>query len=373
MHAVFRLLERDAARRFEHFVGDFDTVLQVRIALGDLLADLRLAVVERRQAVHEARARIARRFDQLAVHLIRQERVDPLVPGLDGLAHRHPHVGVDEVDALDRFVRVLGQREPRAALGRERLALRDEVGRGPERLRRADPHVHPELRADQEQRIAHVVARVAEIGVADVVQRLVAVLAHRHHVGEHLRRMVFVGEPVEDGHARVVRELLDDLLAEATVLDRVVHPPEHARRVPHAFLVADLRRSRIDVRDVRALIVCGDFERAARAGRGLLEDERDVLAQQARLLGAAVLRALEIPREVEQIAQLARVVVDQAQQVAVVQVEAHLVSPLGCRGARRSRAATLGFALSSRRGRAAPGRSCSGRRLGRGRARSSRS
>ena len=41
------------------------------------------------------------------------------------------------------------------------------------------------------------------------VDRLVAVLAHRHHVGEHLRRVVLVGQAVEDRHAGVLRERLD--------------------------------------------------------------------------------------------------------------------------------------------------------------------
>jgi hypothetical protein len=47
------------------------------------------------------------------------------------------------------------------------------------------------------------------IGIFDVVDRLVAVLAHGHDVGEHLRWMVFiVCEAVIDQHARIFRELL---------------------------------------------------------------------------------------------------------------------------------------------------------------------
>ncbi|MCY1430784.1 hypothetical protein D9M71_467390 [compost metagenome] len=48
VHAVFRLLEGDAVGRLEDVLGDFDAVLQVRILLGDLLADLGFAVVEGR-------------------------------------------------------------------------------------------------------------------------------------------------------------------------------------------------------------------------------------------------------------------------------------------------------------------------------------
>ena len=38
----------------------------------------------------------------------------------------------------------------------------------------ADAHVHAQQAADDHQRVAHVVARVAEVGVADLVDRLVA-------------------------------------------------------------------------------------------------------------------------------------------------------------------------------------------------------
>ena len=62
--------------------------------------------------------------------------------------------------------------------------------------------------------MAHVGARIADIGIFDLVDRLVAVLAHGHDVGEHLRRVIFVGQPVVDRHAGVLRELLDRLPGE---------------------------------------------------------------------------------------------------------------------------------------------------------------
>jgi hypothetical protein len=65
--------------------------------------------------------------------------------------------------------------------------------------------------------------------------------------------------------------------------------------------VADLRAGGIEVGHVRALVVAGDLEGAARAGRGLLEDQADLLALEVLLLGARVLGALEIAREIEQV------------------------------------------------------------------------
>ena len=55
--------------------------------------------MERRQAVHELHVRVAGRAEQVRVDLVGQQQLDALVPDLLGLAHRDPHVGVDEVDA----------------------------------------------------------------------------------------------------------------------------------------------------------------------------------------------------------------------------------------------------------------------------------
>ena len=92
------------------------------------------------------------------------------------------------------------------------------------------------------------------------------------------------------------------LLAEAAVLDRVVHAAEHARRVLDGLLVAHVRAARADEGDVRALVVGGDLERAARPGRVLLEDQRDLLADEPLLLAALLLGRLQLGGEVEQVA-----------------------------------------------------------------------
>jgi hypothetical protein len=85
--------------------------------------------------------------------------------------------------------------------------------------------------------------------------------------------------------------------------------------------VADLRAGRVEVGDVRALVVAGDLERAARARRRLLEDQADFLVDEVFLLGAGVLGALEIAREVEQVTELACGVVLYRQQRAVAQID----------------------------------------------------
>ena len=92
----------------------------------------------------------------------------------------------------------------------------------------------------------------------------------------------------------------------------------------------------VEVRDVGTLVVRRDLEGAAGAGRGLLEDQGDVLAAQARLLGAGVLRPLQIRRQVEQELPLRGGEVQLLEEVAVAQVEGHedlLGGSLRCGGA----------------------------------------
>ena len=93
-----------------------------------------------------------------------------------------------------------------------------------------------------------------------------AVLGHGQHVGQHLSGVELVGQTVENRYTGVFPELLDHLLAVPAVLDRVVHPAQHAGGVLHGLLVADLRGRRIDVGDVGALVVGGHLERGWHSG-----------------------------------------------------------------------------------------------------------
>jgi hypothetical protein len=132
--------------------------------------------------------------------------------------------------------------------------------------------------------------------------------------------MPLVGEAVVDGHAGVGGERLDRALGGAAELDRVVEAAEHARGVGDRLLVADLRARRVEVGDVRALVVGGDLEGRARARRGLLEDQRDRLAAQARDLVPGELGGLERGGEPEQLLELFRGEVELLEQAAVAEV-----------------------------------------------------
>ena len=181
----------------------------------------------------------------------------------------------------------------------------------------------PMIAAEHQQRVAHVVAGVAQEGVGDLGARLVGMLHHGQHVGQHLRRMPVVGQAVVDRNAGVSGKLLDHLLAGAAELDGVEHAPEHSGRVLHRLLVADLRAAWIEIGDMRALVMGGDLERAAGARRRFLENQADVLVLQRLLLGAGVFGALEVARQIEQVEHLALSEVRNLEVAATLEIESH--------------------------------------------------
>ena len=198
---------------------------------------------------------------------------------------------------------VMVMRAPDAAPNSRHIVTCSSLGH--RSVRCADPDIHAELRTHQQQRVGHIVAAVPDEGKSDVGQRLRAVFGHREDVGQHLRRVEFIGEPVEHRHPGVFREFLDDAPGRrrGTRSRRTSGPVPG--RCPSSTPCARSATTRVDVGDVGTLVVRRHLERAARAGGGLLEDQRDVLARQALPAQAGVLRALEIPGEVEQVEQVA--------------------------------------------------------------------
>ena len=78
---------------------------------------------------------------------------------------------------------------------------------------------------------------------------------------------------------------------------------------------------------MRALVVGGDLERAARPRRVLLEDQGDLLAVQALLLAVLALGGLELGREIEQVGELFGGVVGERQEVAAAEVDDGVHAP----------------------------------------------
>ena len=280
--------------------------------------------LHRGEAVEEDDVVVAGRFDEFSVDLVGLEQRLAL-GGLRLFAHRRPDVGVYRVGALDGGLRVVGDGYRRAGLAvlRDLLALCDERGIGEEFLRRADYEVHAHLRRAYHEGVRYVVASVSDVDEANALEAS-EVLANREEVGEDLRWMIVVGEAVPDGDARVLREVFDYLLAESAELDAVEHAAEDARRVCDVFLMAELDVVLAEVLGMSAFVDRRDGEGAARARRGLLEDERDVLALKQVALYAGALFILEVGGKVEEIFNLRRRMVLQRDKVAVAKIHRHL-------------------------------------------------
>lgn len=180
-----------------------------------------------------------------------------------------------------------------------------------------------ELSADVHQAVGDVVARVAAEDELALAERLFGVLHQRQDIGKRLRRVVDVGQAVPHGHARVGGETLDDLLVVAAVLDAVVEAAEDLGGVDHRFLLAHLGGLGIEEGDVRALVVSGDFERAAGAGRGLFKQQHDVLAGEQVAADTGALFGLEVSGEIKHIADLVGGEVFQRQERAAFQIDGH--------------------------------------------------
>jgi hypothetical protein len=132
-----------------------------------------------------------------------------------------------------------------------------------------------------------------------------------------------VRESVPHRDPGVTSQYLDPVLAEAPVFYAVVHATQHTRRIRDGFLVPDLGSCRPEVGDVRPLVVRGHLEGAPGPGGGLLEDQGDVETAQTGHFPILALGGLELYGEVEQVTNLGCGVVDQRQEAATLEVNAH--------------------------------------------------
>ena len=250
VEAVFRLVEDDALIALEDLVRDLETV--EAIPLIDRAAVFGAEIVVGRETVHEAALRTGG-VHELLRDAVGQEIVNALFPDRLRLAHGDPDVGIEHMGVLHGLHRVGDEFQHRAGLLRNCLTLRNQRGVREVFLRRAGDEVHAHLGAADHEGVAHVIARIAEIDELDPLERA-EVLADGEEVGEDLRGVKLVREPVPDAHARVLCQRLHPLLLKAAVFDAVEHSPQHAGGVGYRLLLPDLRAARIEIHRVHAEI-----------------------------------------------------------------------------------------------------------------------
>ena len=145
----------------------------------------------------------------------------------------------------------------------------------------------PSIAPHDQQRVAHVVAGVAEEGIGDLGARLVGVL----DAWSACRPASGSGATRRSGRCRPARRRICASSSTMPWPEPRNSMASYMRPSTRAVSFIDSlwpiwRAARVEVGDVRALVVGGDLEGAARAGRGLLEDQADLLARRA--LGCSV-------------------------------------------------------------------------------------
>ena len=160
-----------------------------------------------------------------------------------------------------------------------------------------------ELRACDHEGVAHVVAGVSHIGEFPSLQ-FSEMLPDGQHVGQHLRRMIFIGQTVPHRNACIGAERLYDLLAETAVFDSVIDASQHAGSIRDALFLADLGSAGIQIGDMHSEIIRCDLEGAAGTGTGLLEDQSDILACMETVLFPRFFHFLQFCRAIQHIGDL---------------------------------------------------------------------
>ena len=158
---------------------------------------------------------------------------------------------------------------------------------------RGNAHVHAHQAAQFQQGIARITTCIACVGIGNLLQRLVCVLAHGEQVGQHLGRMPFVGQAIVNRHACVFGQFFDDVLTKATVFNRIVHAAQHAGGVFDAFFVANLAARWAQIRGAGTLVGSAHFKCATGTGGGFFKNQGHVFAAQLRCFAAIFFSGFE--------------------------------------------------------------------------------
>ena len=246
-----------------------------RVRLEGRVVDLLAAI--RRQAVHHQRTRL-RHLQQLGVDLITRQITQPL-RRLGLLAHRHPHIRVEQVRTRRRrgevFVaddfparrKIKMPRQHRTRAGRKKMRRARTLKKRLVRLirpGRGDAQLEAQLRRRKHPRPRDVARPVADERHHLPANRPAAFL-ERENVRQNLARMLIIGERVDRREARKRGELLDIPLRERADHRAVDHPPEHARGVLDRLAAAELDVVRTEEQRVPAQLANADLERHPRA------------------------------------------------------------------------------------------------------------
>ena len=172
-----------------------------------------------------------------------------------------------------------------------------------------------------EQKAAHALVAVSDVddllaldGTEDLLDG--------ERVGDDLARVVVVGQSIDHGHGRVLRQLEHVRVREEARHDDVVHRGEHAGDVLGRLVLADADLL-AEAQGVAAKAEETGLERHARAGGRLHEDHRERLVSKWLVVVPrfALDDRLDLLGELEDLAELGAAQVIHVQKVALIRRE----------------------------------------------------
>ena len=183
------------------------------------------------------------------------------------VAHAGPHVGGDQIGALAGFERVAIEL---IATGAYPLGARGQFLINFVATRRAHVHLEAQQCSGLHPGVGHVVA-IAHPGYR-LARDGATVLDVGEDVGQDLAGVVFVGQPVDDGHARMGGKALDLGLLERADHHQIGHAADDLGAVFNWLSAAQLAVARGQVHHAAAQLVHARLKAHAGAGAGLFKN-----------------------------------------------------------------------------------------------------
>src|SRR5690625_2786038 len=257
-----------------------------------------------RKTVHEQRIRV-RRSHNGVVHAVVGKGAGTLCLLLL-LTHARPDVGDHQIRIARGFLGGVELRDS-VASRRHQLAIRTVA------LRAADAQLEVELAGGVDERVAHVVA-IADPGDGRPLD-VAPALPERLNVREQLTRVIGIAEAVDNGHRRVGRKALEDVMPESADHDRIGHARQDARRIFHGLAATQLRVARREKDRAAAKLAHARLERDACTGGCLLEHHGQHFPAQRFVAFAGRMQTLEFDRAANQPRERVGVQIEQRQKM----------------------------------------------------------
>ncbi len=240
----------------------------------------------------------------LLIHLIRKQILDPLCPYLIRLAHRHPYIRIDHICTLCRLLNILFQPNHRARLLGNLLASLHQLLRRPIFLRCTSRKIHPHLRTAHHPGISHIITGIPHIDHLHFQRP--KMFPNRQKVCQDLCRMKFIRQPIPHRHLCMFCQLLHNLLSKAPVLNPLIHPAQHSRRIRNTLFLPNLRPRRLQIRRPHPQIMSRHLKRTPRPRTRLLKNQRHILPPKRIHQDPFPFLPLKLRRQIQQILHLLR-------------------------------------------------------------------